>query len=542
MQLSAFYFVERLLITYLNQYFLLQLHRELFMTNWTDGYVADIDYTFDYYSELNPQRLRLAFLNTGLRFPEVGTACELGCGQGMNVNLHAAASVVQWSGTDFNAAHTLFAQQLVEASDTDTQLFDQSFAEFCSHTDLPDFDYIALHGAWSWMNDENRAVIVDFLRRKLKVGGVFYVSYNTQAGWAAMMPMRELLADHANIMGSEGQGSVARFDSAVYFAEKLLATKPSYSRDNPQIPERLAKLKAHEPQYLVHEYLNRNWQPQSFSQTAQLLAVAKLTFACSANYLDHVDSLNLTAQQQNLLDEITDPLFRETVKDFCTNQQYRRDYWVKGATQLNVLEQTEALRVEQLILVQPRADVSFKVTGSLGQCSLHEPIYNPILDAFSDYQPKTIQQVEHTVGALGINLDQVVQAVMILVGAGVLFPVQNAIVLDAAKKQTDKLNAYVCDKSRGSSQFKHLASPVTGGGIKVPRFFQLFLLAKAQGNPHPEQWAQFAWSILAMQNQCVTKDGIALTTESENLAELTNQAHNFANKQLPILMTLGVCF
>lgn len=42
--------------------------------------------------------------------PEVGSACELGFGQGMSANLHAAASVVQWSGTDFNPAQAAFAR------------------------------------------------------------------------------------------------------------------------------------------------------------------------------------------------------------------------------------------------------------------------------------------------------------------------------------------------------------------------------------------------------------------------------------------------
>jgi hypothetical protein len=51
--------------------------------DWTAGYVADIGYTYGYYTELNPQRVKLAFLNQGLVFPEMGTACELGFGQGL---------------------------------------------------------------------------------------------------------------------------------------------------------------------------------------------------------------------------------------------------------------------------------------------------------------------------------------------------------------------------------------------------------------------------------------------------------------------------
>ena len=29
------------------------------MSDWTEGYVAEIDYTFGYYSELNPLRMKV---------------------------------------------------------------------------------------------------------------------------------------------------------------------------------------------------------------------------------------------------------------------------------------------------------------------------------------------------------------------------------------------------------------------------------------------------------------------------------------------------
>ena len=77
------------------------------------------------------------------------------------------------------------------ASGAAAKLFDQAFAEFCARPDLPDFDFIGLHGIWSWISDENRAVIVDFIRRKLKVGGVLYISYNTQPGWAAIVLVKK---------------------------------------------------------------------------------------------------------------------------------------------------------------------------------------------------------------------------------------------------------------------------------------------------------------------------------------------------------------
>src|SRR5882672_11396862 len=149
------------------------------MSDWTSGYIADLGYTYGYYSELNPLRIKLAFLSAGLAPPKEGPCCELGFGQGISVNVHAAAAPADWWGTDFNPSQARFARDLAEATGSRAKLFDESFTEFCGRSDLPEFAFIGLHGIWSWISNENRAVIVDFIRRKLKAGGVVHMSYNT---------------------------------------------------------------------------------------------------------------------------------------------------------------------------------------------------------------------------------------------------------------------------------------------------------------------------------------------------------------------------
>ncbi|HXE98229.1 MAG TPA: class I SAM-dependent methyltransferase [Dongiaceae bacterium] len=510
------------------------------MSDWTAGYVADIGYVFGYYHELNPMRVKLAFLSAGLAPPEMGSACELGFGQGVSVNLHAAASVTQWSGTDFNPSQTAFAQELAAASGSGARLYDEAFADFANRADLPDFDYIGLHGIWSWISDENRAVIVDFIRRKLKVGGVLYISYNTQPGWAAMAPMRDLLTDHSEMMGVPGDGIISRIDGALDFAEKLFATSPAYTRVNPSVVERLKLIRGQNRNYLAHEYFNRDWLPMPFSRMVQWLAPAKITYACSTHLLDHVTELNLTVEQQAVLREIPDAMFRETVRDFMVNQQFRRDYWIKGARKLTPLAQTESYRALKVILVQPRSGISLKISAAIGEADMQEAIYGPILDLLADHRPRTLGQIELAVKDKGVTLAQVVQAALVLSGVNHLAVVQDEASVAKAKKRTDKLNAHLIDKARGSNDIGYLASPVTGGGITVDRFQQLFLLALCQGKKQPEELAQFAWHILAAQGQNILKEGKALATPEENLAELTAQAITFIDQRLPILKALQI--
>lgn len=510
------------------------------MSDWTAGYVADVGYTYGYYAELNPQRLQLAFLNAGLVPPNVGTACELGFGQGMSTNLHAAASVVRWSGTDFNPAQAGFAQELARVAGSGAELLDEAFAEFCQRTDLPDFDFIGLHGIWSWVSDENRAVIVDFIRRKLKVGGVLYVSYNTQPGWASMVPMRDLLRQHAEVLGTDGAGIVHRIESALSFAEQLLATNPAYAQANPHIAQRLQHMKAQDRHYIAHEYFNATWEPMSFAKMAQWLSPAKLQWACSANLLDAIDTINLTPQQQALLAGIPDRMFRQTTRDFCVNQFFRKDYWVKGARPLTLLEQMERLRIQRVVLVCPQDQVSLKVVGNAGEASLQQEVYSPVLELLADHKPHTLGALEQQFETRGLALPQIVEAVLVLIASGAVMPAQDEHTVAQSKPRTERINSYLMSKGRSNNELKFLASPVTGGGILVERFEQLFLRARLQGQSTPKDWAQFVWNLLQLQGHRLMKDGTTLETPDDNLAELQVQAERFAAKRLPLLQALQI--
>jgi hypothetical protein len=118
--------------------------------------------------------------------------------------------------------------------------------------------------------------------------------------------------------------------------------------------------------------------------------------------------------------------------------------------------------------------------------------------------------------------------------------VQESEVARKAKSHTDRLNAHLMDMARASSEITGLASPVTGGGAGVSRFQQLFLLARSQGRKQPADWAQFALQVLAAQGQRLIKDGKTLQSTEENVAELTLQANEFAQKRLPVLKALEI--
>lgn len=513
------------------------------MSNWTSGYVADIGYVYGYYTELNPYRSQFIMLDNGVVLPEYATACELGFGQGVSTNIHAAATNIEWYGNDFNPAQAGFAQELAAVSGSGAKLYDDSFADFCSRTDLPDFDFIALHGIWSWVSDENRSIIVDFISRKLKAGGVLYVSYNTQPGWAAFAPLRHLMLQHSEVMGSRGEGTVARIGGALEFAEKLMALDPLYAAANPSVKSKLEKLKEQDRHYLAHEYFNRDWLPMHFSTMAKWLEPAKLDFVCSANYADQIAQINLTPEHIDFLQSIPDPTLAQSVRDFIVNSQFRKDYWVKGKRRIPDHDREQQLRRLRVVLNVSRENIEIEVKGTLHEGNVNAEIYDPILDVLADYKPKSIEEiVAATAGNKAIGLAEVAQSVLVLINGGYASHAQSDEQASQAKVRTDALNAHFLKRAKGGSDsdIGYLACPVTGGGIAVSPIKQQYLNCMREGLKEPEQWATSIMEMLSANGQKLTVKGKLLETAEDCLAELLEQANDFARYDLPVLRALQV--
>ena len=108
------------------------MHYGDFMNEWNEGYFTEVAYTYGYYRELNPVFQRFCLILRGFAPPvpsDNSTHCELGYGQGVTANIHAAANPGQYFGTDFNPAHSAHANELCQASGANAQFFDDSFEQ-----------------------------------------------------------------------------------------------------------------------------------------------------------------------------------------------------------------------------------------------------------------------------------------------------------------------------------------------------------------------------------------------------------------------------
>jgi Predicted methyltransferase regulatory domain len=166
----------------------------------------------------------------------------------------------------------------------------------------------------------------------------------------------------------------------VAFAQQVIDSGALYFRENPAVGERLKALSALSRNYLAREYFTEDWRLITFSDMARVLDDAKLSFVGSANLLDHVEAVNLSEAGQKLLSSINHPILRQSVRDYLVNQQLRRDIFVKGSRRLSALEQAEAFRQQSFVLLTSPGDIPMKVKGSLGEATLDEQFYRPIIE------------------------------------------------------------------------------------------------------------------------------------------------------------------
>lgn len=513
------------------------------MSSWAAGYVLDIEYTSGFYRELAPGHLNFALRVTGVRPFEMGpgaTYCELACGQGFGTALLAAANPqMRFWGFDFNPAQIANARRLAaEAGLTNVTFEDYSFEQGVdlSADTLPQFDVITLHGIYSWISEENRRFIVEFLDKRLKPGGLVYVSYNAMPGWAQMAPFQRLMREHAN---RHPDRSDLQAEAALKFAEAMKAAGGLYFTGNPSVGPRMEKLPGMNRNYLAHEYLNGYWHPLYHLDVVREMEAARLTYACSATIAENIDAFSVPAGVHPLIASTRDRAWQETMRDYASNKQFRRDLFMRGVSHMPAAEQGRALGEMRFALAVKREAITYKFAGPIGELTGAEAIYGPIADALAQ-RPHSLAELSKLPALAGQPTASLLQALAVFVHAGQVQP----LVAEAKGKSGDAARAFnrvVAGRIRNGEHFNFLAAPAAGSGVAAS-YVELIATLALFENPKatPQIAAAGGWAIMAQTGQRLVKDGKTLQGEAETMPELTAQLTTFWAEKLPIWKTLGV--
>jgi SAM-dependent methyltransferase len=199
-----------------------------------DGYVIDVDYIPGFYAQMAPTALRHVAALNRLAAPATADGfsyLELGCGLGRSLTTLAAANPQgRFVGVDINARHTAAIEADLAAGRLDNvRVITADFGGLPA--DLGEFDFIAMHGVWSWVSPRVRQDILAAAAKHLAPGGLFLVSYNALPGWAHLQPIKGILQQYAALRTGDSR---QRVRDALAYLVFIRDKRAKYFEDNPR--------------------------------------------------------------------------------------------------------------------------------------------------------------------------------------------------------------------------------------------------------------------------------------------------------------------
>lgn len=474
---------------------------------WSDGYVADAEYTSHYYAELAPPHLDMAALQAGVMPPDREDGrfryCELGSGNGMSTNILAACHPnAEFVGIDFMPVHIANSRKMAKRGGLkNVQFHELSFADACAEN-LGQFDYIVAHGIYSWISPENRKEMVEFYRRFLAPGGLVYLSYNTYPGWLSVAPVQKVVSEFAKTLkGSSPQRARKGFE----FAAELLGKNAVAFQASPGAKAQIERAPTQQANYLAHEYLNEAWYPLYVTDVMRELAAAKLEYVASATLAEN-DLRFLASDEMAAIvrGQPTEEL-RQLVKDIATNARFRRDIYTRGGCRLSNLDQRQLLAERSVALAKAPEAVAYKAEYAGRSLSFDTPTARALVAALAD-GPKTLGELAavcETQNALRTALELTT----------VLRISNQAMAVDPRQDAGQDMNRALSAAAMEDTSCNAVASGL-GTGMLVSQI-ELALLNAQANFESVEAGVDFLKAFAARKNRVFNRNGKPLDNETE---------------------------
>ena len=509
-----------------------------------NGYVMDIEYIPNFCALQSPVHLSFACILNGVEpvpLDKPFTYFELGFGQGLGMNVFAASNPHgRFFGSDFNPAQVATAREFAaEARLDNLTLLENSFAELAQgEVDLPQFDFITMHGVYTWVNAENRQHIVNFIRRYLKPGGIVYSGYNAMPGWTSELPLKRFLLEHGELYRGS---SIAQFTQARDFADALIGSGAAYFKTDAGLQPYLDHSKMDNPHYLVHEYMHYGWEPLYFADVARAFAAAKLDFTGSAVLTFAFPQYYLTPEQRALLDTVPDPVWRETAQDYVLNTSFRNDIFVRGARRMPPARQRQWLEKVGIALKVVREYMDLKqIRPAIAHPTVPEESYIAVVDALAE-RPRTLAELA-ALPALQNDDSAVAEIAAFLIEWGQAAPFFSSY-HDVDSAPAHRMGRVVAQHSRFDAKFAVLASPLLGSGVfplQVPCLVYRVLSAGIEAEQVEAIVAQVWQMVVEEGHKIAYPEGAPVESEDERRAALAKLVRLTLQVRVPIWRQLKV--
>lgn len=255
--------------------------------------------------------------------PMAARVLELGCADGANL-LPMAEQMpgASFLGVDASKVQISSGQKAIEAAGLkNVELRQQNILDF----QAPDakFDYIIVHGVYSWVPDAVREKILSICEAHLAEKGVAYISYNALPGWNMRRSIRDMMLFHARNFTDPAM-KVQQARALLAFMSDSVPTE-----NNPYgllLKQELGFMSGQLDNYLRHDVLEEENTPCYFHEFIgratkhgmQYLSEPSIAQMLAANFPEKVrDTLaklqNQIVAQEQYMDFLRNRAFRQTL-------------------------------------------------------------------------------------------------------------------------------------------------------------------------------------------------------------------------------------
>jgi hypothetical protein len=170
----------------------------------------------------------------------------------------------------------------------------------------------------------------------------------------------------------------------------------------------------------------------------------------------------------------------------------------------------------------------------IGKLQLRPDIHGPLIELLRR-GPMTLRDAIEGLPQPPTNWGSITDAIKVLVGRGDLQPALPATGDAARAPSMRAFNAAVLERALESAEFGYLASPVTGGAVRIDRVAQLYLLARQRGVADPAEML----ATLAQHATTAGDDAVSPAADAGR-AFAQSETERIEANVLPVLKQLGI--
>ncbi|HEY9280508.1 MAG TPA: class I SAM-dependent methyltransferase [Eoetvoesiella sp.] len=277
---------------------------------------------------------------------EKARVLELGCAAGGNLlPLVLAYPEAQAIGVDLSTVQIQQGQKIVQdLGIKNLDLRAMSLTDIGK--DFGQFDYIIVHGVFSWVPPEVREAIVRICRENLSPKGLAYVSYNTYPGWKAGDIVRDAMLLHSHSATNDEEKLASAKAMLTLLSDGLAASNPLASA----LRGAVGQVQKQSDYYVAHEYLEAFNSPCYFLEFADAAQQAGLAYVGDAESHSELSATyGQNVQLNHSLIALGQPkVMRQQYLDLAIGRNFRKSMLVQQEREAEIAISPDLGRLRDL--------------------------------------------------------------------------------------------------------------------------------------------------------------------------------------------------